>query len=92
MKIADFEKRKEKIEESKAKRARAEGALEQAMERLKKEFGCSTVEEAESKIEALNAELDKDEAELAALLDKIEKAVDWDAVCEFQKDTPRKII
>ena len=62
------------------------------MERLKKEFGCSTVEEAESKIEALNAELDKDEAELAALLDKIEKAVDWNAVCEFQKDTPRKII
>ena len=28
----------------------------------------------------------------SALLDKIEKAVDWDAVCEFQKDTPRKII
>ena len=77
MKIADFEKLKEKIEESKAKRARAEGALEQAMERLKKEFGCSTVEEAEAKIEALNKELDKDEADLAELLDIIEKAVDW---------------
>jgi predicted RNase H-like nuclease (RuvC/YqgF family) len=77
MKIADFEKLKEKIEESKARRSRAEGALEQAMERLKKEFGCSTIEEAEAKIETLNAELDNDEAELSALLDKIEKAVDW---------------
>lgn len=78
MKIEDFTELREKIEAAKVKKSKAEGALEEFMNRLKSEFGCSTIEEAEKKLGKLQAEIDSDEEKLEKDLEEIEKAVDWD--------------
>jgi len=78
MNISDFESLKKKIEESKTKKARLEGSLEEAMSRLKKEFGHDTVEEAEARLVELQKEIDADEMKLADILEKIDKAVWWE--------------
>lgn len=42
----EFEKLKRQVEDAKAEADRAQGAYDQLMERLKKEFNCKTLEEA----------------------------------------------
>ena len=61
MKIEDFTELREKIEAAKVKKSKAEGALEEFMNRLKEEFGCSTIEEAKKKLGKIQAEIDADE-------------------------------
>ena len=80
MKISDFENLKKKIEESKQKRAKAEGAIEQAMIRLDKEFGCKSLDEAEKKLETLDAEIASDEKKLEKMMEEIENFTDWSKI------------
>ena len=80
MKISDFEDLKKKIEESKQKRAKAEGAIEQAMIRLEKEFGCKSLDEAEKKLETLDAEIASDEKKLEKMMEEIENFTDWSKI------------
>lgn len=80
MNISDFENLKKKIEESKQKRAKAEGAIEQAMIRLEKEFGCKSLDEAEKKIEVLDAEIRSDEKKLEKMMEEIENFTDWSKI------------
>jgi predicted nucleic acid-binding Zn-ribbon protein len=80
MKIEDFEELKERIETAKIKKSKAEGALEESMNRLKKEYGCSTIEEAEDKLAKLQKEIDSDEDKLEVMLKEIEGSVNWDAI------------
>lgn len=80
MKISDFENLKKKIEESKQKRAKAEGAIEQAMIRLEKEFGCKSLDEAEKKLETLDAEIVSDEKKLEKMMEEIENFTDWSKI------------
>ena len=56
--VEEYKKLKAKVEERKAKAARAEGAYDEAMKRLK-EAGYSSIEDAEAGL----AELKKQEAE-----------------------------
>ena len=80
MNISDFENLKRKIEESKQKRAKAEGAIEQAMIRLEKEFGCKSLDEAEKKLEVLDAEIRSDEKKLEKMMEEIENFTDWSKI------------
>lgn len=80
MKISDFENLKKKIEESKQKRAKAEGAIEQAMIRLDKEFGCKSLDEAEKKLGTLDAEIASDEKKLEKMMEEIENFTDWSKI------------
>lgn len=80
MNISDFEDLKKKIEESKQKRAKAEGAIEQAMIRLEKEFGCKSLDEAEKKLETLDAEIASDEKKLEKMMEEIENFTDWSKI------------
>ena len=47
MNLAEYEKLKRKADKLKAEAERAAGALEQTMARLKEEFGCNTLADAE---------------------------------------------
>ena len=80
MNISDFENLKKKIEESKQKRAKAEGAIEQAMIRLEKELGCKSLDEAEKKLETLDAEIASDEKKLEKMIEEIENFTDWSKI------------
>ena len=51
--INGFLKLKEKVEQAQQRADKAEGALSQIMKRLKDEFDCSTLKEAESKLKTL---------------------------------------
>lgn len=59
--LDDYQKIRRRVEAAKTARDRAKGALDELTARLRKEFGCKTVEEAE----ALLDELKKEEITLA---------------------------
>lgn len=61
--LTKYNELKAKADKAKADADRAEGALEQQMAGLKKEFDCSTVEEAEK----LLASLRQDEQDMEAV-------------------------
>lgn len=63
-------KRKREAEQEKAK---AEGRLEQLMERLQTEFGCKTVKQAKAMLASLESEEAKLEAEFNEALAEFEK-------------------
>ena len=50
---------KQQIEADKEKKARLEGRLASLMDRLKSEFGCSSVKEAEKKLAVLNKDIEQ---------------------------------
>ncbi len=49
-----YERMKAEVERLKRESARAEGALEQLMNRLQEEFDCESIEEAQAKLEELD--------------------------------------
>ena len=59
--VEEYQRLKKKSETAKSEVSRAEGAIENQMEKLKKEFNCQTVEEAE----AMLVELEGKEKELS---------------------------
>lgn len=54
-------------------RARSEGALEQSMKKLKEDFGCSSLKEAEKKLTALTAKAQEEDAKLEEMVRKFEE-------------------
>lgn len=50
---------KRQIEVDKEKKARLEGQLASLMDRLKKEFDCETIEEAQKKVSKLNKDIER---------------------------------
>lgn len=61
MDVRRFTKLKSDAETLQREVGRAEGALAQAMSRIKEEFGCSTVKEAEKKLVELEREREESE-------------------------------
>ena len=59
MDIAEFDDLKKKVEKSKKAVSRAEGILQEKMERLKEDYNCDTVQEAEDKLAGLEVEVVK---------------------------------
>ncbi len=52
----DLEELKRKVERLRTAKEQATGALNQLLERIKEEFGCKTLLEAEAKLEEIEAE------------------------------------
>lgn len=80
MTIQKFEQIKSSIELAKTRRDRAEGAKQKIEESWKKEFGISTQEEVENKINELETEIESDKKERDKLMDKLDKMQDWDSL------------
>lgn len=66
---------KEQVEAAQQKADKAEGALEEVLKQLKRDFGCATIEAAQKKLKQLNKEKEKLEEEFNAGLEQYEK--DW---------------
>lgn len=65
---------KTKIEDAEKKQAQLQGRLDGVFERLKKDFGISSLEEADKALNKLDKELTKKEASLAnAIEDLVQK-------------------
>jgi predicted secreted Zn-dependent protease len=71
--LADLTNIKRRVETAKTESARAAGALEQTLQRLKKEHGCNSLEEAEKKLEKLTAQTQAAEAEFDKALKLFEE-------------------
>lgn len=80
MEASEFKELREKIEAAKSKKSRAEGSLEESMNRLKKEYGCNSVEEALELCDKIGKEIDEDEKSLASVKEEIKTSVNWDAL------------
>jgi len=66
---------KRKTEQSQQEADRAEGALQQVMNQLKKEFGCTTLEDAKKKLDILEKQERKAEIEFEKLINEF--ALQW---------------
>ena len=64
---------KKEIEDAEKEAAVLEGKLESHMERLKSTWGCSSVEEAQTKITSMDKEVDELQVELEETITAIEK-------------------
>jgi len=64
---------KRAIDESKTKRAELEGRRKQLMERLKNDFGCESLEDANRRIETLSAEVEEMQAKLDDSMAKLDE-------------------
>ena len=64
--LKQYNQLKEQVEAAQRKADKAQGALDTTMERLKKEFGCSTISAAKKKL----ATLDKKEKNLKEEMDE----------------------
>lgn len=71
---------KKKIDAAKNKKARAEGALDNIKEQLKKEFQVNTLKEAQTKLDELNKDIEKDESRFKELTEELNEITDWDAL------------
>lgn len=57
--LNDLARLKTKVDAAKSERSKAAGALEQVMGRLKKEFGCSTLDDARKMLKKVTADAEK---------------------------------
>jgi len=80
MTLERYEEIKEKVEALKIKKTKAETTIESIQDRWKKDFGFTSVEEAEKKKEEIKKEIDQCETRLISLSEKIEGLTDWDEV------------
>lgn len=78
MEIKDFVELKEKIDKAKTQRARAEGSIEEAMNRLKAEFNCESIEDAKKLLNIFEKEIAEGEDKITKILEEIETVTDWD--------------
>ncbi len=76
--LAIYVKRKDQIDRLQRDVTKAEGQQEQVLDRLKKEFNVNTVEEADTLLAKLEAELKTADADIAGYLEDIEKLANWD--------------
>ncbi len=70
-----FRRLKREVEVAKSEADRAQGALEQLMQRLKSEYGCDTLKQAKQKLTELQQELEKAKKEFEKEMAAYER--DW---------------
>jgi hypothetical protein len=66
---------KERIQQAKQQKSRAEGKRDELLRRLKEDHGCKTVQEAEAKVRALEKQAAEAERTLEQGVDRIEKTL-----------------
>jgi predicted nucleic acid-binding Zn-ribbon protein len=64
---------KQQIEGDKEKKARLEGRLASLLDRLKSEFGCSSIKEAEKKLAGLQKEIEQLSGSIQEKVDGIKR-------------------
>lgn len=69
---------KERLQESKEQQLIIKSKTDALLERLKKEFNCTTVEEAETKLSSLEKELQSTQTQLEKSIIKFEEAYPFD--------------
>lgn len=69
----DLMRMKEKMEKAKTEKAQVEGRLQAVMERMEKDFGCKTVEEAEKRLSQLSKEADVLQSSLQAKVTELKE-------------------
>ena len=75
-----YEEIKRKYERAKEKASKAEGAKEQLLKNLKDEWGLSSIEDIEAKMDELEKQKIKADKEIAALGKELEEVTDWEAI------------
>ena len=84
MKLERFEKLKKQVEKLRSSSERAKGVLEGLLSRLEEEFDCSSLEEAEDKLEALEKNQEELETAFQEKMDRFtEKYADLLGADEF---------
>lgn len=76
MDLERYQQLKSKIEETQRNQNQCEGALAQLMERLKDEFNCSSLKEAEVMEEELTGKIAQLEKKIKPLADEIEEILE----------------
>ena len=56
MDLAQFDRLRQAVEKWQREQAKAEGALESLLQRLQREYGCETLEQAEQKVAEMERE------------------------------------
>jgi flagellar motility protein MotE (MotC chaperone) len=80
MTTKEFEAIKNKIENAKREKARAEGAMTRIQDQWKKEYKLDDVHAVETYIKQLETELKRDQEKLVSLYEQLEAVVDWNSV------------
>ena len=68
---------KKQIEDAELQQAQLQGRLDGVYERLKTEFGITTLEQAEDQLVALDSELNALESQLKKGVQRLETSYDW---------------
>lgn len=71
--LRDYILLKEKVEEAQSKADKAEGALNEVLKTIKKEFGCKSLKEAKVKLKKLKKEEAKAEEEFDKAMTEFEE-------------------
>jgi len=72
-KLNKYMELKKRVEQAQQEANKAEGALEQVMKQLKKEFGCTTLEQAEKKLSILEKQEQKAKIEFENAIEEFEE-------------------
>lgn len=72
--LQDLKDMQEQVEAAKNEKSKLEGKIEQLKDRLKSDYGVSTLDEAKELILDMNEKLSKDEATLNNLVNEIKVA------------------
>ena len=73
MGMQDWQETKRKIEELKRQKDRADGAYDLLVQRLKEDFGCVNLQDAEDELDQLDSQIERLESQLTKALGKFEK-------------------
>ena len=68
---------KDEIERATLDKAKAEGALKQNLQRLKEDFGCTTLEEAQKKLAKMIKEKEQLEEDIEEAVEELESNYTW---------------
>lgn len=80
MTVERYEEIKRKYERARDRAAKAEGAKEQLLKSLKDEWGLTSIEEIENKMDELERQKIKADKEIVELGKELEAVTDWEAV------------
>jgi hypothetical protein len=68
---------KKEIESAKIEKAQSEGALNQNMSRLKEEFKCRSIEQAQKQLEKLKEQKEVLQGKIESAMKKLEEDFEW---------------
>lgn len=80
MTTTEFQDIKDKIENAKQNKARAEGAIQKIEEQWDTDFDVKDLTHAEGQLDTLKESIESDEAKLSDLISELEDITDWDAL------------